>query len=518
MKLLKLPLSQIKVGERMRKNLGDLSKLREAIRDGQLVHPPTCDENLNLIAGGRRFAAHEAEGCAEIEVNVREGPTTEIELRMMELMENLDRLEMTWQERVGSIAEVHRLAERDAHSKSINWSRERTGNLLGVKRARVIYCVFFDDILKNPKHPLYEKVSKSDSLSDAIRICAQEKEDEAKRLLVASSLTAHMSIDGAVSKALQDFVDLPTMPVSGGGVQAPESTSVVEAAAEVPQAAPTHCIACEGVGTNSHGEVCPICQGNKGALFTPNAVVIPLSKMVQLGDCVSLMYSYPEESFNHIQSDPPYAIDTEMMNQGSPSGGLRDLSRTENEHRVDSNLKLLEDAIPAMYRVLRPGGFCVLWTDEETREHIRQLALHVGFGWQRWSLYWVKTGVCKNEAANTNFTKATEIAVVMRKGVATLTQPQGVNYKLCGHADKSIYKHPFAKPPELLEWVWRAIATPGQQVLDPFMGCGTGVYSAAKVGLAPTGMELVEHHRNEALLLMMQSYRMWMAPRNVEFA
>jgi len=48
---------KIKIGERFRKDLGDLDVLKQSIKDIGLLHPVVVDEGGNLIAGGRRCEA-----------------------------------------------------------------------------------------------------------------------------------------------------------------------------------------------------------------------------------------------------------------------------------------------------------------------------------------------------------------------------------------------------------------------------------------------------------------------------
>ena len=68
--------------------------------------------------------------------------------------------------------------------------------------------------------------------------------------------------------------------------------------------------------------------------------------------------------------------------------------------------------------------------------------------------------------------------------VWTLTAP--------GRDEKTQGKHPTQKPLALLERVIRASTNPGDLVLDPFMGSGTTVTAAAKLGRRAVGVEFDE--------------------------
>ena len=52
-----MPISDIKVGQRIRKDMGDLAGLAESIEDLGLLNPVTVDEDGRLLAGARRLAA-----------------------------------------------------------------------------------------------------------------------------------------------------------------------------------------------------------------------------------------------------------------------------------------------------------------------------------------------------------------------------------------------------------------------------------------------------------------------------
>jgi ParB family chromosome partitioning protein len=59
-----------KVGERHRRDLGDVDGLAESIEDIGLLNPITVDENGLLLAGARRLAACKRLGWKTIPANV----------------------------------------------------------------------------------------------------------------------------------------------------------------------------------------------------------------------------------------------------------------------------------------------------------------------------------------------------------------------------------------------------------------------------------------------------------------
>lgn len=125
-KLQFIPLDKIIVGERFRKDLGDINNLIQSVKEKGIIQPITVDHDYNLMAGGRRLHAAKAVGLEKIPALIHAGD--EIELREVELIENTFREDFTWQERANLIAELDRLM-KEKHGKE--WSVRKTAALLG---------------------------------------------------------------------------------------------------------------------------------------------------------------------------------------------------------------------------------------------------------------------------------------------------------------------------------------------------------------------------------------------------
>jgi len=64
-----MKISDIKIGKRFRKDMGDLEGLKNSISELGLLQPIVIDENNNLIAGYRRLLAHQELGIKDIQTN-----------------------------------------------------------------------------------------------------------------------------------------------------------------------------------------------------------------------------------------------------------------------------------------------------------------------------------------------------------------------------------------------------------------------------------------------------------------
>lgn len=92
-----IELDKIKVLHRIRADKGDIDSLAEKIKEKGLLQPITINQKYELLAGERRLLAHKQLGLKTIECIVR--PTKDsIDAKEIEMIENLARKDMTWQE------------------------------------------------------------------------------------------------------------------------------------------------------------------------------------------------------------------------------------------------------------------------------------------------------------------------------------------------------------------------------------------------------------------------------------
>ena len=98
MQVQQVPIKSIKVKDRARIDLGDIEGLAASIEKHGLLQPVTVDEKMNLLAGGRRYAAHEHLGWLTIDVVIKpiKGKIDALEI---ELIENIHRKDLKWPER-----------------------------------------------------------------------------------------------------------------------------------------------------------------------------------------------------------------------------------------------------------------------------------------------------------------------------------------------------------------------------------------------------------------------------------
>jgi ParB-like chromosome segregation protein Spo0J len=91
----KLKISEIQIGERHRKDMGDIAGLAKSIAEIGLLHPIVLNSSNTLIAGERRFEALKKLGWHEIPVTIVNSLDDAHKAMMAELDENAERKPFT---------------------------------------------------------------------------------------------------------------------------------------------------------------------------------------------------------------------------------------------------------------------------------------------------------------------------------------------------------------------------------------------------------------------------------------
>lgn len=111
----KLPIEQVKVGSRFRKDMGDVSALAKSIEELGLLQPIVVSEAKELIAGERRLQACRSLGWAEI-------PATVVNLQDIvkgEFAENAFRKEFTASEMIAIKRAVEPIEHEQARERQL---------------------------------------------------------------------------------------------------------------------------------------------------------------------------------------------------------------------------------------------------------------------------------------------------------------------------------------------------------------------------------------------------------------
>jgi len=189
--LLQIPLKEIDMGPRYRKDYHDVEQLAESIREKGVISPiavmdrrPSGKPYL-LLAGGRRFVAAAIAELETIPCNVYP-EVDELTQRQIELYENIHREQMTYVEEAELTDEIMRLEEakhgKGTRGPGMGATITKTAHLLGKSRALVRDELDLAQAFKEMPE-LKEKKNKTEAIK-ALRKAQEDvvREELARRL------------------------------------------------------------------------------------------------------------------------------------------------------------------------------------------------------------------------------------------------------------------------------------------------------------------------------------------------
>ncbi len=446
-------LSDIKVEDRIRKDLKDIQALADSILQHGLIHPVVIDDTtMRLIAGGRRWNAcnivmmkvlmdketypnglhqnHPAYRIAlgEIPCTCR-SELTDRELRMLELEENLRRESLDWTEEVEALAKIDELARQVNEQKQADagvpfaerkdWTVAQTAEKLG-----------------RTKTDVQEKVRFAKQL--------RERQDLKEKL-------ANLPIGRAMQKLEQ-----------------------IE-----------------------HGEKIQRLQAQGAITFTTS-----LSNT----DALSFLQSLPNASVDLFLMDPPFGI-SEIDDQVGKTAGTStlytaDLKQTDNL-TIETATTLMESLSVEMFRVLKPGGLFYTFFGMDLYAPLVASLRAAGFWVDPQPIIWNKMRTT-NRFSGYRFCPCYEpILTGGRPSVGKKAGDSGCCRRLneiakfsirkiveCSPVDSRVKMHPFQKPIDLLCNFIKISTNPGEIVCDLFAGSGATLKAAYECGRTGIGCEL----------------------------
>lgn len=436
-------ITTIKVGERQREDYGDLNSLAQSLADprfGQL-QPVVVDQNMNLVAGGRRLAAatllFQAGGkiagreLGEIWVEPKE-VLSPLHHQLMELEENIQRLDLPWQEKQKAIAGIHKIKV----ATEPGWDVEKTAELIGGSKRTVYNAVELSTAIDN--HP---DVAKADTAAGAMMRLARIKdlknrEDEIRvaQLAVGVGMKSDTTATIVHGDALEGLRGLDAESVDGVIMNPPFGVDIEQ-------------------------------------LFTSGRHIYEDKR----DDMVFLVNQVITEAYRVLKPDRwmvifyPTARLEDMKGVGAEMWE-RIANVIANTHNTDDTRKINDLLEPVCAGALRRAGFTFqqvpsVWTKPNKR-----------------------VSALGDPYAQLNI--AYENFYFARKGKAILRQIPHSNVFDFEIPEAATKIHPLEMPVDLWETILRAIAVTGETVVEPFAGSGSGGEAAIRCGLNYTGWEL----------------------------
>ncbi len=453
-KIISIPLTQIDFGERGRQDYGDIEDLAANIKlIGQLqpitISPTDDDDTHLLITGGRRYRAHEHLELTHIDCIVRE--VDNITVAELELIENIYRKDLTWQERCTmeyNLMLMKGLSLREM-AEEIDSTKSQVGRHVAMGEALaqipdLAKCKSLDDARKS-MNKMRESIM--------AEVLTQKAEKE-----VHEKVEGEGAALGKIAQATQK-----------------EKPDVLEE------------VLIESKAVTSKDELITLRLKLAAGCY-------------QVGDCIESMAQYGEpQSFHFAEIDPPYGIDLKKAKKQEGSADGSNLE-TYNEVDADNYADFLGQVADEVFIKLTTDAFAIFWFGP-THQHVTYLAIkNAGFTVNDVPGIWVKESG-QTQQPSLNLANCYEPFYVARKGGPPLKKQGRSNvfqFKAVPGASKY---HPTQRPIELMQEILSTfVYTEKMRILVPFLGSGVTIRAAFNLGMLATGWDLSEEYRNKFLL------------------
>jgi adenine-specific DNA-methyltransferase len=194
-----------------------------------------------------------------------------------------------------------------------------------------------------------------------------------------------------------------------------------------------------------------------------------------LGDSLSVLRGYPDDSFDFCVTDPPYGVDVDRADWAL----ARD---TWGEVRVDGSreLSMQKEIFKEVYRVLRDGAHCYVFYANLMHQATLEMLVECGFTVRGIPLIWHKSRGL-NLFPQTSWTTCYESIFFAHKGKPKtfgFTGPEDV----LTYSTPSKKVHPTEKPVALIKYLIENCSVKGEIGVDPFAGSGTFGQACQELG------------------------------------
>lgn len=415
-----------------------------------------------------------------------------------------------------------------------------------------------EHISYNPSNPSYWQEDLQDKLSD--------KKDHEPDFLPTGGIPHVFLNDVAVARAARKATTAPNLRLvdqackSGGGYESPAIAKSGTVSSGTPpqdfsEAFQLTAISSQATHTRAWGKP-PPCRSSKIAVqsgstlnLAPRILIRPAlatQAELYLGDALTVLRALNDQSVHLVVTDPPYFLHrmgdewnaAKLRVHTDPCGVVRTIP-PGMKFDPDQGVRLqcfMEPVFAELLRVLKPGGFCVTFSQARLCHRMGMAAEHAGFH-IRDLLGWTRKGHARafkqdhfvRKMPISDLDKARLIASMRgrrtpqlkpcfepmilaqkpREGtfvenwekyeVGLVDTTQSLDGKFPGtlmnfarptkEEKGDGNDHPTVKPVGLISHLIRLFSVEGQTVLDPFLGSGSHGVAAAATGRRFVGVE-----------------------------
>lgn len=127
-----VPTDSIKVEDNRHRAVDDLTALKASIKSIGLLNPIIITRDHTLVAGAHRLQAYQELELPEISIHYL-NELDSIELKLVELEENIKRSDLSWEEYARAVLLLHELKE----NVEDEWTTQDTADMIGLSRGHI---------------------------------------------------------------------------------------------------------------------------------------------------------------------------------------------------------------------------------------------------------------------------------------------------------------------------------------------------------------------------------------------
>jgi ParB-like chromosome segregation protein Spo0J len=415
------------------------TKISSIERSG-LINAIVIHEDGRLVAGERRLEAHKLLGKAEIEVRIFER-LSETDAFLVELQENLQRRDLSWQDTAAAILAYHNMKQ----ARFGGWNQQGTASDLGLSH----------DVVSR-----YMIVAKE--LSDA-EVAGCQTMQGALNLLRGR---AERAVAAATSRGLDIVAVLPTIPK---GATKEEATAALS-----------------NMLVESLDTVAP--PSDLGAILSAGKVATESLKRtqtrkehtdvqpIQQADFLEWVETYSGEPFDVLHIDFPYG-------KGYSGSNTRRTGRAHITPRYADDPDIFWELLGALLqhqdKIAYPTAHCMFWFDMQHYAATVESFEHAGWTLtQPHPLIWTKPyqGVAADTKRRPRH--CYETALLLSRGDRRLVRLDQDFYEC--RVDEKLHMN--QKPAAMLKHFLRMLVDEHTSVLDPTCGSGSALAAARAIG------------------------------------
>lgn len=483
--------SDILIVDRARTDHEHLEELASNIQSVGLIQPigltpdPDHPGKYRVVFGGRRSNALKLTTIQKLSYGISAipgqagyvlvAPSDATHHRIIELAENFNRDDMDWRDVVRHLIQAWRAYKREKQLLGENAFREVFGSLLGVHYADMYAAdKIYDQLIENEA-----QFSACTTARAALQIVLRRSTAELNKRRVELLHTAK--------------VTKPTTPP-------PPPSSESDSPEERPRQLP------------SAEEIIASMESDEDEPSLPT-ITIPLSEMIYNENGLDLLSRFADKTFDHIITDPDYAISSETLCAGAAgaSAGIWQSS-------VEESLADLRRLIDLAWLKIKDRGWFIFFYDLDHHNYLQDYCRKAGFRVQSWPIVIRKQDYRANTAPTTNFPKNLEYAMVCGKPGASLNRAQSTSvFDVLWGQTTTEFGHPFAKPVVLWQYLLSAVTIEGSLGFEPFLGSGSFAAACIDSNVRFIGAEINEAHFHTAVINIRRAFEKKNKTNHVKF-